>query len=594
MSVTFWNRIEPRPRSADIGRALCAEIRDPLWTLTRQWQVGEFQGEDAGSPVWAELKTRSVMVGHWASDVDEASGTYNIKRWPFERVVQAESYDGTDLLQSAALGAYVEAVLRKVATELRVDRVEALVSALRRLFPLQPPAADDPRHLPQDGNAQAFFAVCAGQCLDGHPLMQRVRRWGSNAERVLHEIYPASNEDLRAVLTRTLERLKDDLPELLGPEDPSDSLKPYAWDRETLRYRSELRAADHGVTLHLTFTPDRDGMADWWNFDLPEPTGRLSGGASATRRVHPGHVRFAGMPNARWWDFESATTDFGAVQTDRRDLARMAVMEFMLVQSNDWFMIPFQMHIGTLCQIESLRIHDVFGDFQDIPTAVSTVRDRAGVTHRWAMYATSTGDDVAPFFFLPPSAGATRLDGPVLEEVQFLRDEMANMGWVVEHTVPTQIGDPLEHRNREIPRATPSAGSSTSTLAWTLQSKTPPCWYPLLPVRAEAGSYEIVLRLGREALVLDTDPARIRPVGRILHAEVGGSGAQWREEEIPRDGVRIVRRAVRTRWLDGSTHVWTMRARQAGSGEGSSGLRFDQITFSTPHTNSEASNTTSA
>ena len=28
-----------------------ARVFDPLWLLTRQWQVGEFQGEDAGTPV---------------------------------------------------------------------------------------------------------------------------------------------------------------------------------------------------------------------------------------------------------------------------------------------------------------------------------------------------------------------------------------------------------------------------------------------------------------------------------------------------------------------------------------------------------------
>ena len=30
-------------------RALRVEVRDALWMLTRQWQTGEFQGEDAGS-----------------------------------------------------------------------------------------------------------------------------------------------------------------------------------------------------------------------------------------------------------------------------------------------------------------------------------------------------------------------------------------------------------------------------------------------------------------------------------------------------------------------------------------------------------------
>jgi hypothetical protein len=35
-AVTLWNRLEGRPRQADFERSLRAEIRDPLWMLTRQ------------------------------------------------------------------------------------------------------------------------------------------------------------------------------------------------------------------------------------------------------------------------------------------------------------------------------------------------------------------------------------------------------------------------------------------------------------------------------------------------------------------------------------------------------------------------------
>src|SRR5258705_6790048 len=53
--VRGWNRLEGRPRSADFDRSLRAEVRDPLWFLTRQWQFGEFEGEDAGSPIDARI-----------------------------------------------------------------------------------------------------------------------------------------------------------------------------------------------------------------------------------------------------------------------------------------------------------------------------------------------------------------------------------------------------------------------------------------------------------------------------------------------------------------------------------------------------------
>src|SRR4051812_41837856 len=58
-TVTMWNRLEGRPRTADFGRSLRAEVRDALWLLSRQWQMGEFTADDAGSPVMAKLHVES-------------------------------------------------------------------------------------------------------------------------------------------------------------------------------------------------------------------------------------------------------------------------------------------------------------------------------------------------------------------------------------------------------------------------------------------------------------------------------------------------------------------------------------------------------
>src|SRR6185436_8636931 len=53
--VVAFNRLEARPRTLDFTRSLRAEVRDPLWMLTRQWQMGEFQGEDAATPIGARI-----------------------------------------------------------------------------------------------------------------------------------------------------------------------------------------------------------------------------------------------------------------------------------------------------------------------------------------------------------------------------------------------------------------------------------------------------------------------------------------------------------------------------------------------------------
>src|SRR5262249_36226849 len=64
--IRGWNRLEGRPRAVDYERALRAEVRDALWFLTRQWQFGELQGEDAGSPIDARVVVRSTPLLHFA------------------------------------------------------------------------------------------------------------------------------------------------------------------------------------------------------------------------------------------------------------------------------------------------------------------------------------------------------------------------------------------------------------------------------------------------------------------------------------------------------------------------------------------------
>src|SRR5215467_10528096 len=61
-SVTIWNRLEARPRTIAFDRALRAEVADPLWMLTKQWQMGEFRGSDAGSPIFAKLAVDTTVL----------------------------------------------------------------------------------------------------------------------------------------------------------------------------------------------------------------------------------------------------------------------------------------------------------------------------------------------------------------------------------------------------------------------------------------------------------------------------------------------------------------------------------------------------
>src|SRR5438552_3411480 len=92
-SITAYNRLEASPRTGDFARSLKAEIRDALWMLTRQWQFGEFQGEDAASPVGAQILGKHTLMGQvrFAGNVVFA---YD-ETIPLETAVERESIGGS-------------------------------------------------------------------------------------------------------------------------------------------------------------------------------------------------------------------------------------------------------------------------------------------------------------------------------------------------------------------------------------------------------------------------------------------------------------------------------------------------------------------
>src|ERR671922_583162 len=67
-AITRWNRLEGRPRTHHFDRALRAEVRDAMWMLSRQWQLGEFVGDDAGSPILARACLDLRMIDHYQPD----------------------------------------------------------------------------------------------------------------------------------------------------------------------------------------------------------------------------------------------------------------------------------------------------------------------------------------------------------------------------------------------------------------------------------------------------------------------------------------------------------------------------------------------
>jgi hypothetical protein len=243
--------------------------------------------------------------------------------------------------------------------------------------------------------------------------------------------------------------------------------------------------------------------------------------------------------------------------------------------------IPVELEIGTLCRTRSLVVTDTFG----VRTLIKS-NSESGLPHStWRMFQLSyqrPSDPPPPtpapnLFFLSPSL-ARSIDGKPMEEVLFLRDEMANMAWGVERLIENSLEQPL-NRYESAARASASQPlvPADGVPVYRLASQVPEYWTPLLPVQIQTDANDatkLAVRLVRGA-VLKPDGFQqiVRSQGRILNPDSRAPLAFY-AEEVPREGVRVTRH-YHTPLAGRFDPSVDGLAQQVGRGEGSSGLRFD-------------------
>jgi hypothetical protein len=337
------------------------------------------------------------------------------------------------------------------------------------------------------------------------------------------------------------------------------------WDAERLEYRFAVSARTSQGEAVLAVSEYAEGRLDWPAFTLAADT-TLGPGTAETpptrlRRVAiPNPITYPGMPAPRWWEMEDARVDLGAIDAGPTDLARLLLLEFATVFGNDWFTLPVAgVRTGSLVRIEALRVVDTFGE--------ETIAAPFGGD--WRMFHLSGAD--GDTLLLAPTVAGTTEAAPV-EEVLFLRDELANLAWAVERTVLGAAGRPLRRQEADTdpPRAEPPAGGG---LAYRLATDVPAHWIPLVRETFEGSP-----RLARAALRRprpDGTLERLEPVGRILEPE--RPQLRIHDHEVPREGVTVTRAWQLARDPVGGTHLWMGRRKTPGRREGSSGLRFDVI-----------------
>lgn len=585
--VIAFNRLETRPRTLDFTRSLRAEVRDPLWMLTRQWQFGEFMGEDAASPVTSRIAYQHEVIDYVALRDQNPEG-FSATVMPLETrieqefipLIARETTTGavfSDVLFAAQWGKHFLRMLKDAVLDIHYPLYMEQFP-IRVLPPDSSPGAPNPAppRVIQDPDAEQIKNAIAGHIADGVAIWRAVESGNHDTWLDTQPVTAAEKAALGTLAEQFADYCAGKFQRLFTqPENSGNS----AWLQNRLEYQFSVQ--NHPVPgdeqTVLLAEQYHQGHLDWYSFDAVRGQEAVEDEAPLsppkTEQVEsflPANIRFKGQPQSRFWEMEETLTDFGKIETSTTGLLHLMLAEFGLIYSNDWFILPHPMDINTVCEIQGILVDDTFGRHTFIRPAGQAPET---AWQRWAMFHLSEKErkwSANNRFYLVPAVGKV-LESEPLEQVNFMRDEMANMVWGVERIVPSQTGKGI-NGYETLPPAKPTEPLTTINeevkIRYRLGTEVPENWIPFIPVHIEGSVSEIHLQRAR---MVGGKPPR----GWLLRQP--RSPYFIEEEEIPRTGIYVERSWQRTRWINGRTFIWVGRRKTAGRGEGWSQLVFDQI-----------------
>ena len=590
--LTVWNRLEGRPRADKFERALRAEVRDALWMITRQWQLGEFRGDDAGSPIFSKIRLETTRIRKYQS----ASGGIEDFNDNIPLESQVEQMPLPVEIAKYEMSLDIRLLAGRYWSRLISPLAATAVAEFRAQYPIHKPSALAVADAPACAHPEAWanFETVADNRMDGVKLYQHLNSGGLITDGIPSLVGLEADANLLA------NRFKAWFEKLFY--HPKENA---AWLPDRLEYQFALSSPQQENEKVLVAEEYFHGHLDWYNFDiddsratLGEPAEEPEAPKTKTLTTLPTQATFNGMPNTRWWAFEDSRTNFGDVKPDTDDLPKLLLIEFGLIFANDWFIVPFTAPVGSILNIRGMAVTNVFGERIWIEGAGSGLDDD---WQRWAMFLLSVkgkGNQPADLSLLIPPAAQKVLDGPPLEEILLARDEMANMVWGVEKTIPLPSGEPK--RGREAAEETrrffdqeaerrlgappaPPPPAKGSKVRYKVMTTVPENWIPMVAVHVPADNREIQLQRAAMLRIIEGDPEPKKPVEprtSLLREGLDNLPQEsyfLHEEEVPRAGTRVTQGFQRTRWRDGRAWLWLGVRKQTGRGEGSSGLAFDQL-----------------
>lgn len=521
-SITSWVRLEPQARDADMTPGVEARLHDPLWLLARQWQIGELDGEDGGSAVIARARFDIGRV-HGLAARDGTPAPYNPSALPLAAAIEATGHTAAHPI--ADVRAQADAS-RQLSRRLGRVGLGAHVPAFASAFPIAVPAVI------LDDADRRFVAAVRGRAFDGDAVAAALRPTLPQLPDTID--VGADAEPVAAVCAEWLAWY--DAREVDPPAGTT-------WQRDRLEYAATLQASLAGREVALVAREHHGGEIDWAKFELQDVGTTSAQPERGVATVVPSTVQYRGMPARRYWELEDAAVDWNAVDAGPGDAARMLLVDFAIVFSDDWLIMPIELDTHTLARVTSLVVTDTFGVRTVIPAAAD---------ERWRMFTCER--DGAPVLFV--AGGGPALAGPILDDVVFVADEQANVAWAIERTTACADGG-----GRPVVADVARPAPSGHTPSYRVASQVPVGWHPLVP----SGGHLIRARV----------PGDNRAPRTSITAELRDIAA----DELATGIVRVSRRFRLARRADGRVFVWGAYDRETAPGVSMppSGLVFDII-----------------
>jgi hypothetical protein len=605
-TIVSWNRLEARPRSEDFSRTLKAEVRDALWFISRQWQFGEFLAEDNGSALEMRIDMQTSKVSKYALRDNEAKA-FDVDI-PMETTVEREPVH-MDLTIRLEMGRQFERFARKILREdpggFAQSSINNIIADLKAestfQFILPTPPDEHPDVYSNPSLLKSFVAIRNGRMLDGGAVYKTVKE-GVNVSGF---VTSTNSANALSRVDSAAQSLVDWFEKVYNqPESDADT----AWTPNQLEHQFQCSvAASPSAMSVLNATEYANGHLDWYSFDFETNPNKYSDSLvdqpinqDLIQRklitVLPTDLQYPGMPKARWWQFEDFKVDLGDINTNTNEIPKLLMTEFALIYSNDWMLVPFDVNVGCLCDIKSVVVRDVFGQYTSVKAAGAG--DNSD-WKRWSMFNLNrkgvTSGVADTRLFVPPAVVRTMESEPI-ERVGLLRDEMANMVWGIEKIIPDGQGgamdgdqaarrlyDYLVKITPEQPPLAPPV-DNVARIKYGLGTTVPENWIPFIPVRLGGiTSRQIQLRRAAMPRIINgRTTERIRPQTMLLRTGHNEATNTWgpyflHEEEVPRSGVIVERKWQRSRWMNGKTYTWLGRRVRNGRGEANSGLEFDLV-----------------